>query len=115
MKGIIFTEFLEMVEQIIDASQLPSGGSYTSLSTYDHNEILSLVTQLGSVSDANLGDLQLVFGEYLFSRFALLYGHFMDGVPNILDFIEKMEGYIHLEIQKLYPETITSPFCTASA
>ena len=42
MKGIIFTEFMQMVEdrfsievaeEIIDAATLPSGGSYTSLGT----------------------------------------------------------------------------------
>ena len=113
MKGIIFTEFLEMVEdrfseevaeQIIEASNLPSGGSYTSLGTYDHGEILALVTQLGGVSGADLGDLQLAFGEYLFGRFAFIHGEFMEGVPNALDFLEKVESYIHLEVQKLYPE-----------
>jgi len=44
MKGIIFTEFLEMVEdrfspeiadRIIEAADLPSGGAYTAIGTYD--------------------------------------------------------------------------------
>ncbi|OED46652.1 hypothetical protein ACH42_03595 [Endozoicomonas sp. (ex Bugula neritina AB1)] len=113
MKGIIFTEFLEMVEdrfsddvaeQIIEAANLPSGGSYTSLGTYDHGEILALVTQLGNVIGVNSEDLQLAFGEFLFSRFAIIHGDFMTAVPGALDFLEKVEGYIHLEVQKLYPE-----------
>ena len=45
MKGVIFTEFLEMVEshfspemadRIITAARLPSGGAYTAVGTYDH-------------------------------------------------------------------------------
>ena len=121
MKGIIFTEFLEMVEdrfsievaeQIIDAANLPSGGSYTTLGTYDHGEILALVTQLGGISGADLGELQLAFGEFLFSRFAIIHGDFMVGVPGALDFLEKVEGYIHLEVQKLYPQA-TPPKLTS--
>lgn len=47
MKGIIFTEFLEMVEdrfspeiadRIIEASDLPSRGVYTAVGTYDHTD-----------------------------------------------------------------------------
>ena len=53
MKGLVFTEFLEMVESkfglevvdnIIEHSELPSGGVYTSVGTYDFNEMLSLIT-----------------------------------------------------------------------
>ena len=42
MKGIVFTEFLEMVED-------QSGGAYTSVGTYDHNEIFRLVNCLSEV------------------------------------------------------------------
>ena len=55
MKGIVFTEFLEMVEEtfgletvdtIIENSNLPSEGIYTSVGTYDFNEMVSLITAL---------------------------------------------------------------------
>ena len=55
MKGIVFAEFIELVEdkfgfeiadEIIEESNLPSGGSYTSVGTYDHREMLELVTHL---------------------------------------------------------------------
>ena len=95
---------IDVAEQIIAASNLPSGGSYTSLGTYDHGEILAMVTQLGGISGVDLGDLQMAFGEFLFGRFALIHGDFMENVPGALDFLEKVEGYIHLEVQKLYPE-----------
>ncbi|MEM7313613.1 MAG: heme NO-binding domain-containing protein, partial [Planctomycetota bacterium] len=55
MKGMVFTEFQEMVEdefgfdvydEIVEASDLPSGAAYTAVGTYDHTEMLSLVTNL---------------------------------------------------------------------
>ena len=54
MKGIVFTEFLEMVEQrfspeiadrLIDESDLPSGGIYTAVGTYEHTEIVTYVSR----------------------------------------------------------------------
>ena len=113
MKGVIFTEFIELVEgqfseelaeQLIERADLPSGGSYTSLGTYDHAEILSLVTHLSQITGADAGDLQLAFGEFLFGRFAEMHGNFMAGVPGALDFLAKVDNYIHIEVEKLYPE-----------
>ena len=55
MKGMIFTEFLEMVESkfgletvdtTIENSDLPSEGIYTSVGTYDFNEMVSLIAGL---------------------------------------------------------------------
>ena len=52
MKGIVFREFMQMVEDqfsletadaIIEASHLASGGSYTSVGTYPHEEMVELV------------------------------------------------------------------------
>ncbi len=52
MKGIVFTEFLEMVEEkfspeladrIVEEAELPSGGVYTTVGTYNHGEMIKLV------------------------------------------------------------------------
>jgi hypothetical protein len=57
VKGVVFTEFLEMVEEkfspavadsVIEQSTLASGGAYTTLGTYDHQEMLQLVTNLAT-------------------------------------------------------------------
>ncbi|USE33786.1 heme NO-binding domain-containing protein [Endozoicomonas sp. SCSIO W0465] len=114
MKGIIFTEFIEMVEsrfsvevaeQIIAAAELSSGGSYTSLGTYSHQEILNLVTRLSAVSGANPVDLQCAFGEYLFGRFSQVHPEFFQGVKGSFEFLSKVQGYIHIEVRKLYPDS----------
>ena len=113
MKGIIFTEFMEMVEdrfsievaeEILELAELPSGGSYTTLGTYSHAEVLNLVASLSKVSGAKVEDLVLAFGEYLFGRFAAVHPDFFEEVAGCLDFMMKVEDYIHIEVQKLYPE-----------
>lgn len=113
MKGAIFTEFLDMVEErfspelverILDQTTLPSGGSYTALGSYSHHEILSLFNQLAQMTGAEAETLQQAFGEYLFNKFAVLHKPFMEGASSSLDFLEKVESYIHVEVKKLYPQ-----------
>ncbi|MEZ4829520.1 MAG: heme NO-binding domain-containing protein [Bacteroidia bacterium] len=113
MKGIVFTEFLEMVEdkfgfdvadKIVSEASLPSGGIYTAVGTYDHTEMVSLVVNLSHESQVPVPDLLKAFGEYLFGQFVLGYGHFFHGVNSAFDFMAKIEDYIHVEVRKLYPD-----------
>ena len=113
MKGLIFTEFLEMVEskfgfevadRIIMASNLKSEGVYTSVGTYDFGEMLSLIVNLNKETKVEIPVLIQTFGEYLFSRFVVLYAHFFNDKSSVFDFLEKLEEYIHAEVLKLYPD-----------
>ena len=113
MKGIVFTEFLEMVEEvfsfdvaedIIERANLPSGGAYTAVGTYDHNEIVQLVSELSLVTETPVSDLLQAFGKHLFSRFVVAYPRFFEGVLSAFDFLSGIEGHVHAEVLKLYPD-----------
>ena len=112
MKGVVFTEFLDMVddtfgmemtESIVSGSDLPSGGVYTSVGTYDHNEIVSLVGDLSRKTHIDISELVHVFGRHLMSRFVEIYPAFFE-VSDVLTFLENVDGYIHGEVRKLYPD-----------
>ena len=77
MKGVVFTEFLEMVEQkfgmdmvndLIENNTLSSGGVYSSVGTYDHGEMVTLVMDLNKRSGIALPDLLKAFGGYSVSN-----------------------------------------------
>lgn len=113
MKGMVFTEFLEMVEetfslqvvdQIIEASALPSGGSYTAVGSYDHREIVQLVLNLSKTTAIPVPDLLHSFGKRLFARFSVRYAHLLEYTPSAFAFLEKLESYVHAEVKKLYPD-----------
>lgn len=113
MKGVVFTEFLEMVEdkfspevadQIIEESELPSGGSYTSVGTYDHVEMIRLVSALSEQTGADVPDLLRAFGEHLFGRFNEEFPAFFEHATGALEFLGKVDDYIHVEVRKLYPD-----------
>jgi len=113
VKGVIFTEFSDMVEEkfsadmldkIIDASDLPSGGSYTSVGTYDHSEIVALVTALSQETEISAVDLIHTFCGHLFERFTQMYPVFFENQTSAFDFLDKVDSYIHVEVKKLYPD-----------
>ena len=67
MKGIVFTEFLELVEnefgliivqRIIDECELETDGVYTSVGTYSHKDMFKMVGKLSEVSSFTI-DLTL--------------------------------------------------------
>jgi len=113
MKGIIFTEFTEMVEdkfgfevadEIISSSNLPSGGAYTAVGTYEFDEMVQLVSNLSKNTGIAVGDLLFTFGDHLFGRFFSIYPHFFEGKQNSFEFLSELEDYIHVEVLKLYPD-----------
>ena len=113
MKGVVFTEFQEMIEgqfglemydRLIEASELPSGGAYTAVGTYDHSELLQLVTRLSFETGSDVPDLVRAFGVHLFSQFSVANPQFLDGLETSVDFLRSVEDYIHVEVRKLYPD-----------
>jgi hypothetical protein len=113
MKGIVFTEFVEMVEsrfdpqtadRIIQAAHVPSGGAYTAVGSYDHGEIWSLVAELSKATQTPAPDLLREFGQYLFGRFALSHPRLFRGVRSCFDFLDSLDRIIHVEVRKLYPD-----------
>jgi hypothetical protein len=113
MKGVVFTEFIEMIEsrwspamadQIIQAARLPSGGSYTSVGTYDHGEMWSLLAELSKAVDSPVPELMRAFGEHLLGRFAAAFPALFSAPCSSFEFLEGVDRVIHREVTKLYPD-----------
>lgn len=110
MKGIVFTEFMEMVEakfgetmleEVIDAAGVD--GVYTAIGTYPHTEMVDLVVALSTKSKLEVPVLLRTFGGYLFNSFTKMYPSFFTQIDNSLDFLEQVEGVIHVQVKKIYP------------
>lgn len=113
MKGIVFTEFLEMIEdkfgytlvdQLLEESNLPSGGIYTAIGTYDHAEMVTLVKNLSQKTNVAEVDLLRSYGQYMFSAFTRSYRPFVDRAGSAFDLLGSVQHYIHVEVRKLYPD-----------
>ncbi|MFT7155402.1 MAG: hypothetical protein ACI8Q1_000403 [Parvicella sp.] len=113
MKGIVFTEFLNLVEdrfglEILDnlltKSNLESNGIFTSVGTYDHAEMVELVSNLSNIINIDVPKLLLIYGEHFFQVLHNSYPVFFQNIDSSLDFMESLESYIHPEVLKLYPD-----------
>jgi hypothetical protein len=113
MKGVVFTEFMDMVEDvfspevldlIIEKSELPNHGAYTSVGTYDHQEIVRMTVNLSEHLNVPVSDLLEAFGKFLFTRFTQMFPAFFEEPQHAFDFLKKVDSYIHVEVKKLYPD-----------
>lgn len=121
MKGIVFTEFLEMVEKdhgyemvdyLIDHTELPSQGIYTAVGTYSHSEIVGLLVTLHKKIDVPIPKLLYKFGQYLFDTFLENYPDFFHEAENAFEFFDSIENHIHVQVIKLYPDAELPKFYT---
>lgn len=113
MKGIVFTEFLEMVEtvygletvdNIIEKCELPSQGVYTAVGTYDFNEMVSLIQSLTDEVGLSANDLIYAFGQYLFEGLVKTHPEVIKSYTSPLGLLYAIEDHIHVHVLKLYPD-----------
>lgn len=113
MKGIIFREFINLVETefsieiadaIITASQIKSNGSFTTIGTYPTDEMLALVNELSNVSKMSVPALFNVFGRHLFKRFTAIHATYVTPHSTVFELLRSLDNHIHVEVRKLYSE-----------
>lgn len=113
MKGIIFTEFMDLVEEkfgleVLDKVLTEAGdeGIYTSVGSYDHRDLVKLIVQLSKESGISPEDLQKVFGQSVFNNLysTLPKSASLSECKNSFQFVRLVEDYIHVEVKKLYAE-----------
>lgn len=113
MKGMVFTEFMAMVEDqfgmgmtddLIETVNPESGGAYTTVGNYPAGELVAMVLALSQKSDTPVPDLLEAFGGRIFQLFTQHYGHFFNEAKSAVDFLRGIENYIHVEVRKLYPD-----------
>jgi hypothetical protein len=122
MKGIVFVELLAMaedsfgetvVDDVIAAAKLPSGGAYTTVGNYPCAELMALVGGFSRHSGIPGAELQRLFGHWMMQSFVRHYPQFFAGRQGSLDMLEAIEGDIHVEVRKLYPDSDLPRFDTS--
>ncbi|MCZ2808959.1 MAG: heme NO-binding domain-containing protein [Candidatus Bathyarchaeota archaeon] len=112
MLGIVFSEFVDMVEasfsadmvdDILDDTGFETDGAYSTVGAYDHQELVGLVVALSKRTGISIDDLVQTFGQHLMVRFAERYRFFFEGVTDFFDFLKSVDNQIHVEVRKLYP------------
>ena len=111
MKGIVFTEFLDLVEEkfglemvdaIISQSKLESKGVYTSIGTYSFSELLQLLQNLQTKTGISIDNLLLIYGEHFFSVIETNYKDLLSSYNDPIEMLASINNHIHVEVRKIY-------------
>lgn len=114
MRGIIYTELLDFmeaaqgaafVEELIHDVKPASGGAYTRVGNYPHEEAVALVVAAADKLNAKPEELMIAYGQNLFQRFLTLYPQYIDGVRDAVTFLKSVDAHIHVEVMKLYTDS----------
>lgn len=123
MKGVVFREFLEfsdrqfgetVTEALIEQADLPSGGAYVATGYYRSEEMSSLVEAACRHAQTPAAGLLCEFGAALGGRFAETHQRFFDEAGELFELLDRIDGQIHVEVRKLYPDAELPRFETVS-
>ena len=115
MKGIVFNIFsdlvvekfgMQMLNDIIADVKPESGGIYTSINTYDDQEMFHLVGALSVRTKIAINDLIHVYGEYMFPLLAKKHHDFVAGHNDVFSLLKTLNDVIHVQVLKLYPDAV---------
>jgi hypothetical protein len=121
MKGVVFTEYLEFIEDqfgfdVVDDMIEKAGvsGVYTQAGNYEFNELFEMVKSLSEITEAPVGALIGAFAKHLFKKLVVIYPKPVQEYSNAFEFISNIDNVVHPEVKKLYPEAELPTFETVS-
>jgi hypothetical protein len=123
MKGVIFTEYLEFIEdkfgyqlvdQLLSQSELKSGGVYTAIGSYDFNEMVTLLVKTCELTSEKPDSILRMFGRHVYHFFIKSYPIFFETARSSFDLLSTLDDKIHPEVLKLYPDAELPRFDTES-
>ncbi|MCA9195210.1 MAG: heme NO-binding domain-containing protein [Planctomycetales bacterium] len=113
MKGVVITEFLELVEnrfgmgmadRVICKGGCPFHLGYTSVGTYDYQELIDMVRALSNETEIPVPHLIKDFGKHLFHQFRQSTPHYFETVSSTYELMTQVEEIIHVEVLRYTPE-----------
>ncbi len=118
MKGVVFAVFKEMLEttfgedyfdDLVDATNPPSGGAYTTVGTYDHAELVAMVMEMSRRTGIAPPQLIQAFGKYMWGYFVEHFPQFFE-FDDAFSFLSQLDSFHQLEVMKLYSDATVPRF-----
>ncbi len=112
MKGLIFTSFLtyveeqlglEFLDQMLESVPVKSSGVYTTVGTYDHQELLKYIVHINGVSKLDIPVMVESFGYYLFAQLCKEYPKLIEQFDSSMQCIFHIDQTIHRNVTKIHP------------
>jgi predicted hydrocarbon binding protein len=119
MKGIVFVKLNEFIEELwgdefwdelLEEAELPSGGVYTTVGTYDDQEFFTLIGLVEKKQNISAKDAQFAFGKWVFKDFYNLAPASAHDLKDVFEFLHVVQDFIHIEVKKLKPDALLPKF-----
>ena len=113
MLGIVFTSLIDMLEEkvspdfadeVIVEAELQNDGAYTAVGYYPFEEMQKIVGILVKKTGKSANELLYDFGFYLFGKLSAAHGSVLANTDSLLQMLEHLDGDIHVQVRKLYPD-----------
>ncbi|MCB4438423.1 heme NO-binding domain-containing protein [Alteromonas sp. McT4-15] len=123
MLGIVFTSLIDMLEEkvspefaddVIVEAELENDGAYTAVGYYPFEEMQRLLSVLVEKTGKSANELLYDFGYYLFGKLGAVHGEVLANANGMLDMLEHLDGDIHVQVKKLYPDADLPRFTVLS-
>lgn len=112
MKGLVFRTFYDFIEKrfgaellddVIDAAQLPHAGAYTTVGTYPFEEMVALATAASKLTGMQMPALLESFGEHCFACWHHQMPARFKG-QGLFDILQNVNDFHESEVRRLYPD-----------
>jgi len=114
MKGVVFNildslivekfgdEMMETIyDEVVFTSDAPP---FIGPETYPDSDLLQIVALLSEKTGIPATDLVFAFGRFMFPVLANEFPVFFEGITSPLEFLETVDGIIHVEVKKLFAQ-----------
>ncbi|GAB3032794.1 heme NO-binding domain-containing protein [Bowmanella dokdonensis] len=111
MLGIVFTSFVEMVEQhfspqeaeaLLSEAGFSHGGAYTAVGYYPFEDLHTLLSLLSAKTGIAESELLYSFGKFLFVVLARSHESMLWEKGNLFELLACIDNEIHQEVRQLY-------------
>lgn len=119
VKGIVFVEFSNFIEdvfseevwdELLTLADLPSEGVYTTVGTYDDQELFTLIDLACKKSGLTEKAAQEAFGKWVFKKLYNAAPPEAHTFTDVFSFLHAVQDVIHIEVKKLNPDAILPEF-----
>lgn len=114
MQGSIYTAFSDMIiekmgmeqwNELLEKTNPPSKGVYTSGQQYDDSELINMVVVVSEKTGIAVEKLVEAFGQFLFDSLYQSSPTDLSNIDNLRDFLLAIDKVIHLEVKRIHPNS----------
>jgi hypothetical protein len=119
MQGSIYTAFSDMIiekmnmeqwNELLEKTNPPSKGIYTSSQNYDDSELINMVVVLSEKTGITIDNLMESFGNFLFDSLYKTSPANVSQIDNLRDFLLAIDQIIHVEVKRVHPDAYLPKF-----